>query len=216
MAVAGRREDRLARAGVIGGLLAGIGAAGCCLGPLALATFGLAGGGLLMALEDYRPWFIAAAVGSLAAGFWFSSRTRKTAGADCGCELPRPARTARLILWGASLVVALLVASPHLLAAWNRSVATGPSSAGAAHRLTTVMIPITGMTCEGCATTIRQALMKLPGVVHAHVDAAAGSARVAFDSAEVSSEAVVERIERTGYRAGSPMPAAGSVQGESR
>ena len=42
-------------------------------------------------------------------------------------------------------------------------------------------LPITGMTCSGCATTVENAIQKLPGVLQTKVDLTTNQARVAYD-----------------------------------
>ena len=53
-------------------------------------------------------------------------------------------------------------------------------------------IPITGMSCSGCVTNIRNALAKIPGVTDAQVKI--GSASVTYDPTRTASKALREAI----------------------
>ena len=60
-------------------------------------------------------------------------------------------------------------------------------------------LPITGITCANCATTIERALRKLDGVAEASVNLATERASVVFDPAQVSEARLVDRIRQAGY-----------------
>ncbi|MHC5210348.1 MAG: heavy metal translocating P-type ATPase [Planctomycetota bacterium] len=69
----------------------------------------------------------------------------------------------------------------------------------------TLVVPVRGMTCSACATTIERGLAKLPGVETVSVSLASHSAMVTGDVDEAS---VVEAIGRLGYE-GLPSDEAG-------
>lgn len=60
-------------------------------------------------------------------------------------------------------------------------------------------LKIGGMHCEGCATTIKALLEREPGVRMADVTFKEGTARVLYDPAAVTEEAIVRLIETPGY-----------------
>jgi P-type Cu+ transporter len=64
---------------------------------------------------------------------------------------------------------------------------------------TTVDLPITGMTCASCVARNEKFLAKTPGVESAAVNLATESARVTFDSAQVSVADLVQAIRVGGY-----------------
>jgi Cu+-exporting ATPase len=64
---------------------------------------------------------------------------------------------------------------------------------------TTVDLPITGMTCASCVARNEKFLAKTPGVESAAVNLATESARVTFDSAQVSVGDLVQAIRVGGY-----------------
>jgi copper chaperone CopZ len=63
--------------------------------------------------------------------------------------------------------------------------------------MTTLTIPISGMSCGGCVTGVRNALSKLPGV--ADLDVKVGEATVKYDPGLTSPEAIRDAISRAGY-----------------
>lgn len=99
--------------GVIGSALA---ASACCIGPV---VFSLVGAGALSAsavtLERYRPWFIGFTV--LFVGLAFYSAYRPTASEHCEHDLctPRSTRAARIFVWVAAVVAAVLIGFPYYI-----------------------------------------------------------------------------------------------------
>jgi mercuric ion transport protein len=96
--------QRLMAAGSLFGALA---ASSCCIVPLLLFGLGVSGAwiGNLTRLAPYQPYFIAATLGFLGAGYWLVFQDSKTvcvAGEACARPLPR-----RLVK--AALVVATLL-----------------------------------------------------------------------------------------------------------
>lgn len=63
------------------------------------------------------------------------------------------------------------------------------------------IIKIDGMSCQGCVKNITGVLTALAGVATAEVSLEAAEARVSFDAAAISREALVEAIEDAGFDA---------------
>lgn len=61
-----------------------------------------------------------------------------------------------------------------------------------------ISISIAGMSCGGCVTNVRNALVRIPGVQVERVTV--GSATVAYDPAVTSPEALRAAIARAGYK----------------
>ncbi len=73
-------------------------------------------------------------------------------------------------------------------------------------------LPLTGMTCSSCANRIERKLNKLEGV-QATVNYATEKAAVSFDSALVSTDALVGAVEAAGYKARLPHAGGDEDQG---
>jgi mercuric ion transport protein len=115
--VAQPSAPRPAKVGLIGGVLAAIGASVCCLGPLLLASIGLGGAWVshLTALTPYRWVFILAALGFM--GYAWHKIYRPQPGAACEpgtpCASPQTNRIYRVMFWVVSAVVLAGIASPY-------------------------------------------------------------------------------------------------------
>ncbi len=62
-----------------------------------------------------------------------------------------------------------------------------------------ITLPVTGMTCANCVSTIERSLKKLDGVAGATVNLASERASVEFDPTQLDEAAIVARIRRAGY-----------------
>ncbi len=64
-----------------------------------------------------------------------------------------------------------------------------------------VEVRITGMHCEGCASTIQALLSHEPGIRSANVSFAKGVAFVVYEPAQTDAVRLAAAIEKAGYRA---------------
>ena len=69
-------------------------------------------------------------------------------------------------------------------------------------------LPIEGMTCASCASTIERRLSKQPGVASASVNFATKVATVKYDPAATNPTALAKAVDDLGYKAVVPAPAA--------
>jgi len=117
------RSSRWATLASLGSVWSAALASACCLGPLFLAVLGLGGAGALIALERFRPLFIAVAVLFLGAGFAFAYRRPAGAhgsGGECACPVPRQQIWTRRILWFATGLTVAFLAAPYIVSAvWS-------------------------------------------------------------------------------------------------
>ncbi len=67
--------------------------------------------------------------------------------------------------------------------------------------MSSLMLTISGMTCEHCRKTVEDALMGVAGVWAAAVDLRRGSAEVQCDRARVRPDALVDAVKAAGYSA---------------
>ncbi len=105
-----------AKGSLVAGVLAGIGASVCCVGPLVLLALGVSGAwiGNLTALEPYRPFFIGLTLLFLGLAF----RKLYVVPQDCApgtpCADPKTSRRQRLTFWTVALLTLGLLAVPSL------------------------------------------------------------------------------------------------------
>lgn len=99
------------------GALAAVGAASCCVVPLALFTLGISGAwiGNLTALAPYQPFFVAFAAAALIYGF-FKVYKQPAGQCDDGpyCAAPSSKRVLKIALWATTLLVIAAVAFPYV------------------------------------------------------------------------------------------------------
>lgn len=194
------------RVGILGAMGAAVLASACCIGPVVLAGLGIGAVTAAQQFAPLRPYFLALTAVLLGLGFYFAYRKPKRAAVCDGeaCETPHVARWGRPMLWIATVVVLTLVAFPYyygpLRAAFDKpsqKVPTAPEPA----QLATVELKVSGMTCGGCAVSVRNALLETPGVTAAEVDFESGRAKVQYDAAKVSTAQLLEAVNKTGFGA---------------
>ncbi len=116
---AGQAEPSARKAGLVsvGGILAALAAASCCVVPFALFMLGVSGAWIsnLTALAPYQPIFAAVTFGFLGYGFYLVYRKPKLACAeDSYCAKPSSGRTAKIGLWTATVLVVIALGFPKL------------------------------------------------------------------------------------------------------
>ena len=94
--------------------LAAIGASLCCFGPLVLVMLGIGGAWVsnLSKLEPLRPIFVATTLGLLAWAWHKLYRTPEVCEPGKLCADPKVRWRQRLIFWGVSIVLTLLLTFP--------------------------------------------------------------------------------------------------------
>lgn len=96
----------------IGGIIGALTASSCCILPVVLFSLGISGAwiGNFTQLAPYQPYFIAATLAFIGAGYWLVYRSAKVACAEGeACARPLPNRLVKAALIAASVIV---------LAAW--------------------------------------------------------------------------------------------------
>lgn len=182
------------------GVLSALFASVCCVTPLILVLLGLGSLGIGAALGRFHWWFLGAALVFLTVAWrrYFQERRRCTT-EQCEMASGTPIRWTLLV---ASIVVAAFAGlNVYTFASQHRQTAS--ASAGSA-TATEVIIPVEGMTCLTCELTVESSLKKLPGVQSADARVAEQAAYVQYNTAQIGLDDIVEAINKTGYRAGSP------------
>ncbi len=64
----------------------------------------------------------------------------------------------------------------------------------------TIALPVSGMTCGGCARSVERKLATTPGVSSAKVDLERATATVQFDPAKTQVPQLVAAIEQLGFQ----------------
>jgi copper chaperone CopZ len=69
-----------------------------------------------------------------------------------------------------------------------------------------ITVPVEGLSCGGGgALAVERALMKMPGVIRVYVNPATEMAYVEYDPEVTDVHRLVATVDRTGFRAGTPV-----------
>lgn len=105
-----------AKSSLVVGVLAGIGASICCVGPLVLLALGISGAwiGNLTAMEPYRPVFIGLTLLFLGLAFRKLYLVSQVCAPGRPCADPRTIERQRLTFWIVAMLLLGLLAVPWL------------------------------------------------------------------------------------------------------
>lgn len=65
--------------------------------------------------------------------------------------------------------------------------------------MASVTIPVEGMSCGGCVSSVQKALLRLDGVAAASASLSPGQVEVQYDAGRIAVPALVQSIEDAGY-----------------
>lgn len=104
------------RGSLFAGVLAGIGASVCCVGPLVLLTMGIGGAWVatLTEWEPMRPWLMAATLLFLGLAFRRLYLQPQVCEPGAACAEPAVLKRQRLIFWAVALLLLALLALPSV------------------------------------------------------------------------------------------------------
>lgn len=206
------RGEAIAKVGTI---ISAVMASACCWLPLLLLAVGVSGAGVAATLESYRPLFMVLTFGFLGAAFYFTYRPKKTTatiGNDCCASestegescCPTTAKSGfnmmalnKVMLRGVTLLAVAFLFFPSYVGALFGT----PDHSVVSEDMNQAVFKIEGMTCEGCATTVDQAIRQVPGVMAVEVNYEEKEAVVGVDSSQpVRTERIIEELKKAGYQ----------------
>ena len=196
-------------AAVGGSVIASILSSACCWIPLLYLLFSTRAREIAMFFEHNR-WIFMAIAGLLLIVGFYQVYFRK---ACCTSTSDRPfCRRLRVFniasLWlGSALAIASATLPDYyfeeLINAVEKhnppAVMPAPSSAA----ITTISLDIEGMTCAGCAATIKHSLLDVEGVMRANVSFRTGKADISITE-QTDLPALLRVIEQVGFSASLP------------
>lgn len=196
----GSKGEKIAKMGTV---FSAILASACCWLPLLLLGVGVSGIGIVATLEAYRPLFIVVTFGFLGAAFYFTYRTKK-ATAEGGQDCCAPTGKGRLhvttlnkvMLWSVTVLAVAFLFFPNYV---GLLFGTGKDPA-MNENVNQTVFKIDGMTCEGCATTVAQAIRQVPGVVAVEVNYQRRQAIVGTNPSQpVPKDRILAALKDAGY-----------------
>jgi len=198
----------------IGTVVSAIMASACCWLPLVSLAVGVSGAGVAATLETYRPLFMVVTFGFLGAAFYFTYRPKKAAdAAGHGCCVTEPPEgescctttgegrfsmmsVNKVMLWVVTVLAVAFLFFPSYV---GLLFGTG-NKAAVTKSMNRAVFQIEGMTCEGCATTVAQAIRQVPGVVAVDVNYEKGEAVVGVTpSNPIPKEEILAALKKAGY-----------------
>jgi len=178
------------------GIISALTASVCCLGPFVLILAGLGSLGLGAVIGKYHWYFILGAA-LLLAFSWRSYFKEKKSCAAKLCEMEGKKMT-RTVLTMATAVV-LTFAGLNLY-----TYAKGGSVQDVGSQGVQFSIPVEGMSCFTCETTVQSAVKKLPGIYDVKASAKEKTAWVSYDPKKTSPGHIITAINETGFKAQKP------------
>jgi copper chaperone CopZ len=107
-----------------------------------------------------------------------------------------------VMLWVATVVILLFALFPQWVGLILGSSGTQPTETTTPADEQQVVLKLDGMTCEGCAATVQQALRKVPGVIHVEVNYTRSEALVTTDKCcSPSLDPLIRAVRDAGYDA---------------
>ncbi|MFH1303676.1 MAG: mercuric transporter MerT family protein [Planctomycetota bacterium] len=204
----------------IGTVFSAIMASACCWLPLLLLAVGVSGAGIAATLETYRPLFMVVTFGFLGTAFYFTYRPKKaTAVAGHGCCPTKAAETEgccaetdghspkgghrfnmmalnKVMLWVVTVLVIAFLFFPSYV---SLLFGTG-NNVAVTENMNRAVFQIEGMTCEGCATTVAQAIRQVPGVVAVEISYEKRRAVVGVKpGSPIPKEEILAALKKAGY-----------------
>lgn len=181
------------------GVLSATLASACCGLPLLLIALGLGGLGLGSAIGKYHWYFTFGGIAVLIIAWTVFLREKRKLYA-LGSEI-RGEKTTKGILATATLVV-LFFAGLNLYSAVGGEEIPDQGTLGSNH--SAIVLPVEGMTCVTCETSVEGAIKNLPGVVSARASAKSQNVLVEYQPGHVTFDQMVEAVNKTGYKAKLP------------
>ena len=178
-----------------GGVIAGLTASLCCIGPLLALSLGLGSFAASAWFAQWRPVFLGVTFVLLGLAWHLTYRRPKVDCADGSCARP-PRKAARLSLWLGTLVALAAAIYPALPAA-NHQINTAAVATGDAKL--SVLIP--SMDCPPCAKGIEASLSRAPGVKQVAVGYDTKAAVLVYDPSVTSRDKLLALIDASGFPA---------------
>ena len=134
----------------------------------------------------------------IALAFYFTYRKKEVACEDGTCKVKTAGKAQKITLWTVAGLAVALAFYPQ----WGPALGIGASKPAAIPVVQvsrTIELEVAGMTCEGCAENVKNALVSVPGVVGAEVSWEEGRA-VAKISDSVEKSQLKVAVEKAGYK----------------
>ena len=176
---------------LIGAILTALGCSLCCIGPVVLVAFGVTSVGLFSFIEPLRPYLIVISVGMLSFTYYRVFKKKS----DC-CEPDnKNLKVQKLFLFLMTPIILGLIVYPQFIP--NEQLLLQEIDNNETFSEWTV----TGMTCQGCANGLQNAMANMNGIIKCNVDYSTQTMICKTNPLKISDEKIVELVTNTGYKA---------------
>jgi len=201
----------IGKAGSVGAIVAAVASSLCCILPVVAVVFGLGAFGIASVFETLRPYFLVLTIAALGFSFYQAYFRKETCEEGEACATKPVGRMNKMMIWFALVGVVGIAAFPYysgyVLAAVDRPAAVEPATPNAqpavvdaeAQNRKTVVIGVSGMTCEDCATHLNTALSRIKGVISAEASYPNKNVKVVYDPKQVTLDRIRQGIHDAGY-----------------
>ena len=176
---------------IIGSVLTAFGASLCCTGPLILMALGVTSVGVFSFIEPLRPYLTIFALGILSTSFYSAFRKQPEC---CEADLQKQ-KTRKISLFIMTPVILGFLLLPNLIPA--EDIPTISDNRGDLISEWTV----SGMTCQGCANGLQNAMNNMEGIIKCKVDYETRIMKCQTDPKLMTNEKLKDLVTKVGYKA---------------
>lgn len=198
------KENRSKNGKLLGaGLVSAVAASLCCITPVLALISGTSGiASAFSWMGPLRPYLIGITVLVLAFAWYQKLKPRTAEEIECACDEDdkKPFMQTKTFLGVVTVFAALMLAFPYYAHVFypsndQKEVVTAKES-----DVKEVSFDIEGMTCNGCASHIKNDVYKLPGIINVNASYEKANATVKFDQSKVNLDQIEKTINKTGYQ----------------
>jgi thiol-disulfide isomerase/thioredoxin len=177
--------------GVVSGIIASL----CCLGPVFIILLGLSSLSVAISITQYNPYFLILSFIFMAGAIWVYLR-KKNQGC-CNLNVIKKNRNfislaaiTMVLFYVVALYVLLPAITPHIYGIASKNVGIQTSE-----KLRQVTLEIYGITCPSCVNAIESLLKQKEGVVNASFNYFQGIGEVVYDPSKITIDDIVKAIQ---------------------
>ena len=176
---------------IIGSVLTAFGASLCCTGPIILMALGVTSVGVFSFIEPLRPYLTIFALGILSFSFYTVYQKQP----DC-CETDlQKQKTRKISLFIMTPVIIGFLLLPNLIPSEDISVIT-ENQTDLVSEWT-----VSGMTCQGCANGLQNAMNNMEGIIKCQVDYETRIMKCQTNPKLMTDERLMDLVTKVGYQA---------------
>ena len=176
---------------IIGSVLTAFGASLCCTGPIILMELGVTSVGIFSFIEPLRPYLTIFALGILSYSFYSAFRKQPEC---CEADLQKQ-KTPKLTLFIMAPIIIGFLVFPNLIPAEDIPT-IAPNNTDLISQWT-----VTGMTCQGCANGLQNAMNNIDGIIKCKVNYETRIMKCQINPKLMTNEKLIGLVTKVGYTA---------------